>query len=134
MYRQFSSLRKRLCPKCGVDMQNRRLTRSVRADSCPDCAGVWFDHGEIKGLLLGRITERAGRRDMLLADEVEWQCPDCRLPLLARELIRGSGLRVYQCRRCAGSFMENGSVSRLLELLKGLPAAGKATGGPRETL
>lgn len=103
-------------------MEAKRLTQEVQAEFCRKCSGMWFDHGEIKSALQGRITERSGRRDMLLSDEVEWECPDCHLPLLRRELILDTEIIVDQCRRCAGSFMEARSVERLRTLLRNLAA------------
>ncbi len=44
----------RSCPSCSVEM--RRLEHGycsqILVDVCPDCCGVWLDHGEVRALEL----------------------------------------------------------------------------------
>jgi uncharacterized protein len=39
------------CPKCGHDLEEINY-QDVMVDRCPDCKGVWLDHGELE--LLGK--------------------------------------------------------------------------------
>lgn len=39
------------CPKCGHDLDEVNY-QDVMIDRCPDCKGVWLDHGELE--LLGK--------------------------------------------------------------------------------
>ena len=39
------------CPKCGHDLEEINY-QDVLLDRCPDCKGVWLDHGELE--LLGK--------------------------------------------------------------------------------
>jgi len=39
------------CPKCGRDLEEINY-QNVMIDRCPDCKGVWLDHGELE--LLGK--------------------------------------------------------------------------------
>lgn len=34
------------CPKCGSDLVEREYG-DIKLDRCPDCAGAWFDAGEL---------------------------------------------------------------------------------------
>lgn len=38
------------CPKCGADLQHEDM-HGVEVDRCPECHGVWFDHGETEQML-----------------------------------------------------------------------------------
>jgi len=43
------------CPKCGHDLEEITY-QSVMIDKCPDCKGIWLDHGELE--LLGQGEAR----------------------------------------------------------------------------
>ena len=118
MLRQFSSGRNRRCPRCGVDMESRQLTREVRVEVCLKCQGMWLDHGRLRSLVSVPISERSNPRDLLRAGPTEDPCPDCDLLLREREFPRGSGIFVAQCRRCAGMFMKKGVLDRIQEYLR----------------
>jgi len=38
------------CPKCGADLLTETF-HGVQIDRCPDCHGVWLDHGELDLLM-----------------------------------------------------------------------------------
>lgn len=38
------------CPKCGGDLHEEAY-HGVNVDRCGDCRGVWFDAGEVEGLV-----------------------------------------------------------------------------------
>lgn len=38
------------CPKCGADLHTETF-HAVQIDRCPDCHGVWLDHGELDLLI-----------------------------------------------------------------------------------
>ncbi len=38
------------CPKCGAGLVTENF-RSIQVDRCPECEGVWFDAGEVEGLM-----------------------------------------------------------------------------------
>lgn len=38
------------CPKCGGTLFTESY-HGIQVDRCPDCHGVWFDAGEVEGLL-----------------------------------------------------------------------------------
>jgi ribosomal protein L37AE/L43A len=49
------------CPKCGADLETIEQ-HSVSIDRCPECQGIWLDHGELELIskhsdpgLLGRV-------------------------------------------------------------------------------
>ncbi len=38
------------CPKCGADLITETL-QGVQIDRCPECSGIWLDHGELDTLM-----------------------------------------------------------------------------------
>jgi hypothetical protein len=38
------------CPKCGADLVTESF-HGVQVDRCPECGGVWLDHGELDQLM-----------------------------------------------------------------------------------
>ena len=45
------------CPKCGSDMKEEHL-EGVEVDRCTVCEGLYFDHGELETLLMGKQEGR----------------------------------------------------------------------------
>ena len=45
------------CPKCGSDMKEEHL-EGIEVDRCTVCEGVYFDHGELETLLMGKQEGR----------------------------------------------------------------------------
>lgn len=37
------------CPRCGADLVEHH-TENVKIDECPECSGIWLDHGELEQL------------------------------------------------------------------------------------
>jgi len=59
------------CPKCGHQMKEKAL-KDVKVDVCTLCEGIFFDRGELEGLMLAhQAAERIGffRRLMGLGSE-----------------------------------------------------------------
>jgi len=38
------------CPRCGVHLA-KRILEGVSVESCPNCKGLWLDHGELETLV-----------------------------------------------------------------------------------
>ncbi len=43
------------CPKCGSALEEEVLEDAVRVDSCSNCGGTDFDHGELELLIKSRL-------------------------------------------------------------------------------
>lgn len=37
------------CPKCGATLKSESI-RGIEIDKCPECRGLWLDHGELDAL------------------------------------------------------------------------------------
>ena len=117
MDRMFPGLKKRKCPKCGTAMKESKLPSGVEIDRCPECDGIWLDHGELKEILRERISERANPRDMARADRSDRMCPDCERDLFERH-FPGSSVRIDQCIHCAGIFLDGGELDEIRRVVK----------------
>jgi len=103
-------------------MELLRLPPTVTVDHCPQCHGLWLDHGELKRLVRTRITERADPRTLLDAERTGLLCPDCKRPLFERAFMPGSDVLIIQCSDCAGIFLEAGRLARVKNFLASLQA------------
>jgi Zn-finger nucleic acid-binding protein len=62
--------RERVCPRCPDLFIKPRLAGRLMLDRCPECGGLWFDGGELAGLLRSRSAakkRRAGPRRRSIA-------------------------------------------------------------------
>lgn len=111
------------CPKCRLGMTDQAMARGVKVKLCPQCQGTWLDHGQLKELVGGRVSERPGPRNLLHARRTEFKCPQCGLDLFEREFdagIQKSGVMIEQCNRCAGMFLDYGKLGRIRQFLRNI--------------
>ena len=47
------------CPKCGSNLEEINYEK-VMIDRCPDCKGIWLDHGELEFLGKGEAQVTKG--------------------------------------------------------------------------
>ena len=47
------------CPKCGGDMKVETIS-DIEIEKCSSCEGIFFDRGELEGLLLKQESHRRG--------------------------------------------------------------------------
>ena len=47
------------CPKCGGDMRVETIS-DIEIEKCSSCEGIFFDRGELEGLLLKQESHRRG--------------------------------------------------------------------------
>ncbi|MFW6044526.1 MAG: zf-TFIIB domain-containing protein [Planctomycetota bacterium] len=117
MQRMFPGLKKRKCPQCGVSMEASRTSSGVEIDRCPECDGIWLDHGELREIVQAKISERANPRDMAAADRSERMCPDCERELFEHH-FGDSSVRIDQCIHCAGIFLDSGELTEIRRAVK----------------
>lgn len=108
------------CPKCHQTMEPRTVGKVV-VDHCPQCAGIWFDEGELQqGLAeggrrefkrLSGSTEAPTGHDATPAD-----CPRCRArpPLTRVPSPTAPEVHVDACLECGGVWYDGGEVAEIL--------------------
>ena len=108
------------CPACKGVMVIVEHER-IELDYCTECAGIWFDHGELD-LLLDRLELDGSSfgMDTILelpdrqVDEAPRPCPICRKKM--RKVIIGSDPEVLidVCPRGEGIWFDGGEVQQVI--------------------
>lgn len=126
------------CPACkGVMVIIEH--EQIELDYCTDCAGVWFDYGELD-LLLERLDldGSAFSMEAILAlpdrqtKESVRKCPSCRKKM--RKVIVGSNPEVMidVCPKGDGIWFDGGEVQQIIRQLVDRAPAG--TGGEEKVI
>jgi Zn-finger nucleic acid-binding protein len=114
----------RTCPNCSEELLTFAF-QAVELDTCPKCAGIWFDAGELKRLReaspeawrkldeavqpgLGEVArERPGKR----------ACPKCAGELTPYYYMYHSGIVLDECQQCGGVWVDNRELVLMSEYL-----------------
>jgi len=90
----------------------------MEVDYCKPCGGLWFDGGEVQGLVKARelpenIAIVAGDRNPppLPTGERTRYCPRCRVGM---NKIAYRGISLDHCGHCAGTWFDPGELSLFL--------------------
>ncbi|MCB8931934.1 MAG: zf-TFIIB domain-containing protein [Fimbriimonadaceae bacterium] len=113
-----------LCPSCRIEMEALDYL-GVPIDVCPDCAGVWFDDGE-----LAKLSQAAPAAlealDSRLTPEFEVlnvpgslkQCPRCTVHLRSYRYRYDSPVVIDSCPKCAGIFVEDQELEAIYHIME----------------
>ncbi len=115
----------RNCPVCLTGLAPLKVG-SVTVDRCPECAGVWFDAGEMNALARagGRALtavehaaeSRPGHAVHLHADR---NCPECGVGLRPFAYPWAPEVRLDGCPACKGIWFDDGELARIATHLPG---------------
>lgn len=93
-------------------------------DQCPDCHGIWFDHGEMEHLLDSLDLAGTGisesdflRQPFVDTDEALRQCPECCRNMRKAVIADDSRLMVDVCPHGDGVWFDGGEWEVLIEEL-----------------
>ena len=122
----------RPCPRCKVPLEALRLKleSAVEIDRCTKCFGIFFDPGELDGVL-DTSVKRAyevdlERLDTLVREETSNRdykevtyvpCPDCGEFMHRKSYGAKAGVVVDRC-RLHGVWLDGGELNRLLKWAK----------------
>jgi Zn-finger nucleic acid-binding protein len=129
------------CPVCKGDKGVMIIVEheQIELDYCTDCAGIWFDYGELD-LLLDRLDldSSAFSMDSIMAlpdkktKESVRKCPACRQKM--RKVVVGTDPEVMidVCPGGDGIWFDGGEVQQVIrQLVNGIPAG---TGGEEKVI
>jgi Zn-finger nucleic acid-binding protein len=115
-----------LCPRCDQPLTGE-VHLDMHLDLCDDCGGVWLDAGEFPALMrhgpeeLRRWERELGQPTVNLDAAMETRqdllCPLCSLPLKGRPYAGASGIRLDNCPKCKGMWVDAGELSLVVEFL-----------------
>jgi len=97
------------CPVCDVPTYVVEYEK-IELDLCPDCRGMWFDHGELE-LLIGHdpvkdLSEAATEEDTR-------DCPLCRHTLMKVNIGPDRGVMVDACPEGCGVWFDENELADL---------------------
>ncbi|MCV6613684.1 MAG: zf-TFIIB domain-containing protein, partial [Cellvibrionaceae bacterium] len=107
----------RRCPRCSAQWLWGYRYRQQELDVCRACGGLWFDRGEVNGLLRQLHPEQAPEcfTETFGASlgPADIHCPDCAIPLERHHLLLNYHSEIDICGRCEGSWIDKDELPQL---------------------
>ena len=121
------------CPKCvgklkqtaitdrtiseSPDSKDKGKTVELEVDQCFVCKGVWFDRGEMKKYLSGKMTivdspALGGKLDQEL-DAKKGRCPRCNIQMQKMPAPKSRDMTIDVCGKCEGIWLDSTEIDRL---------------------
>jgi Zn-finger nucleic acid-binding protein len=130
---------RRPCPEDLTPLEVRRI-RDLDLDVCPQCAGIYFDEGEVaalqsKGAAALHEVEAAVEPGSfaIVESPVPKRCPGCQSAMTGYRYRYSSDIRVDGCEKCGGIWIQDGELEKIAVHMKtarstfgGTPAAREA--------
>ena len=106
------------CPRCGVDFVSGTRHR-IKVRSCPSSRGLWFSPQDLEALENEAfdLDEHAKGTLVFSSAVTDTRCPVCDT-LLKRFNYRLFDLELEFCDRGDGHWLDEGSDTRVLELMR----------------
>jgi Zn-finger nucleic acid-binding protein len=103
------------CPKCRPEQMKEETFSGITIDRCPVCKGIYLDKGELDALLAKKlgpaVDQFAFTATSDVMDAVSGTCPRCNQEM--EPVVGPEGIRVDQCMKCEGVFLEQGELATL---------------------
>jgi Zn-finger nucleic acid-binding protein len=111
----------RLCVVCREPM-NQETILGVQVDTCPQCAGIWFDKDELK-----RIQQSDTLALPVLEDHCvphlhpgsektgDRRCPQCEALLTPYQYMYDSPIKLDICDFCSGLWVDDGELQKMYQ-------------------
>lgn len=113
-----------LCPSCRVEMGALDYL-GVPIDLCPDCAGVWFDDGELARLataapaaLEALDARNTPELEILNVPGSMKRCPRCDVHLRSYHYRYHSPVVIDSCPECGGIFVEDQELEAIYHIME----------------
>lgn len=96
------------CPKCSVELEQQEDDQ-IAVQRCLQCGGIWMDAADLNRVLLrhnlSNLEKQGGKPNL---EELEGQCPQCQVDLVAIEGGPRRSLRYDTCESCGGIWLGQG--------------------------
>lgn len=110
------------CPRCHSTMHATAM-ETAKVEECPQCGGIWFEHGELHHYLETDPDLRwldidfwKEKSDFKVTTEL-LSCPKCRRYYLIRLVDHTSATSVALCNNCRGIWIEADQLRAIIQAL-----------------
>lgn len=105
------------CPHCRYERLQVTHYHDEELDVCRQCAGAWFEHGELNSLI-SKIDNGEDDADYkrVLGEEggpTQLDCPSCGIKLHRFKLLSGYDVEVDLCKRCDGVWVDHDELEKV---------------------
>lgn len=111
--------RKIECPKCNIATRREEIEvfgPNILIDICPECNGIWLDHGELNKLLKDKKLSDYLTKDIGTQSKSKLICPRCGGLM---DIERAEEIEVDVCLSCNGVWLDEGELKDLRSISKG---------------
>lgn len=115
----------RTCPNCNREL-TPQLVELIGLDVCDQCAGVFFDDGELKKLsdaFPGALSQtdalfRSQTPEMVEKSTGPKLCPNCHVAMENYRYLYTSPIVLDSCDKCFGIWVEDGELRAMDQVLQ----------------
>jgi len=106
------------CPRCDEVKLEEIEVGEVLVDRCPRCAGIWFDHEEVSGII-GKRGKLKSLESIVPPPKLAvntMSCPRCPDVPLRKLEVSGTGGRTttaFRCVSCSGTWFDRGEFREI---------------------
>ena len=120
------------CPRDGTELAQVTLL-GMELDKCHQCDGIWCDRGELDSLRAAKVEDieevlerKYGDPEYQEGDvDARMRCPRCGSDtrLLERHYTYVNPVKIDQCQKCYGMWLDDGELNAIIGEHKGLDEA-----------
>jgi len=111
------------CPDCQTELADKAFS-GVHVHPCPNCGGVWFDHGKLEELRsshaqnLEDLDEGVHGRVEPSTHQHNLSCPDCKGALSPYSYALNAKIEMDVCHDCRGIWVRHEGIAMLAYSIK----------------
>lgn len=110
----------RQCPDCKIPLRTEEIL-GIALDVCPDCAGIYFDDGEMVKLkdmgddVFSEVDDQVVPEGEPVPTErtTNRMCPACKFGMEEYAYLYTSKVRLDSCPKCHGTWVEHGELKAM---------------------
>lgn len=115
----------RNCPDCKTPLREEEIL-GISLDVCPDCAGIWFDDGELLKLRELGDVELEEVEDVVVPSAPDGQhnvasnrlCPTCETAMQEFSYLYTTKVKLDSCDKCFGTWVDEGELTAMRQALE----------------
>lgn len=105
------------CPTCEIVL-TQCLIGDETVDQCDDCKGGWYEESELSSILRNTVG-KASSNSAIIAPLSTISCPQCSVKISATIYASDSGIPIFKCCRCKGTWLAEGQLEQIANFRNG---------------